>query len=115
MSSFANENSNNLILNNDCHINNTNQFEKVQNTYSVTFIRNALQIVRDPNKTAYDRLPSGETIAAFANRYANERYKTKLESKRYRMKRKRQQKRIEGILFQNCEPVFKKRKKTKHA
>ena len=62
-------------------------------------LRISLKLVRDPNKNAFDFLPSGETIGEFANRYAVERYTGKLETKREQAKESRRQKRKLGILW----------------
>jgi hypothetical protein len=62
-------------------------------------IRVCLKIVRDISKTAFDLLPSGETIGEFANRYAVERYTRKIESKRERARECRKIKRNRGILY----------------
>lgn len=56
-------------------------------------LRTSLKIVRDPTKNAFDILPTGETIGAFANRQAIERYARKVESKRERARETRRQKR----------------------
>jgi len=45
-------------------------------------IRSMLKVIRDPSKTAYDLLPTGETIGAFANRHAVETYVRKNVIKR---------------------------------
>lgn len=62
-------------------------------------LREYLKIVRDPSKTAYDMLPSGETIGEFANRHAVERYARKIESKRERARESRRKKRKAGKLY----------------
>lgn len=62
-------------------------------------LRGSLKIVRDTSKTAYDSLPTGETIGEFANRYALQRYSRKVESKRERARETRKQKRTMGILY----------------
>lgn len=62
-------------------------------------LRSSLKIVRDPSKTAYDFLPSGESLGAFANRHAVERYSRKVESKRERARETRRRKRKAGILY----------------
>lgn len=56
-------------------------------------LRSSLKIIRDPAKTAFDMLPSGETIGAFANRHAIDRYARKVESKRERARETRMKKR----------------------
>ena len=57
-------------------------------------LRQTLKIVRDPTKTAFDRLDSGETLGSFANFHAVERYKRKVESKRVRARVTRKLKRV---------------------
>ena len=52
-------------------------------------LRAALKIVRDPTKSAFDYLPTGETIGAFANRHAIARYSRKIENKRERARESR--------------------------
>ena len=56
-------------------------------------LRTSLKIIRDPSKTAFDMLPSGETLGAFANRHAIDRYARKVESKRERARETRMKKR----------------------
>lgn len=56
-------------------------------------LRSSLKIIRDPAKTAFDMLPSGETLGAFANRHAIDRYARKVESKRERARETRLKKR----------------------
>jgi hypothetical protein len=56
-------------------------------------LRQTLKVVRDPTKTAFDRLASGETLGSFANFHAVERYKRKVESKRVRARVNRSLKR----------------------
>jgi hypothetical protein len=68
-------------------------------TFSTAHLRCALKIVRDPTKNAYDHLSSGETIGNFANIYAVERYRRKVESKRERARETRKLKRKIGILY----------------
>jgi hypothetical protein len=69
-------------------------------------LRGSLKIVRDPSKTAFDFLPTGETLGAFANRHAVDRYSRKVESKRERARETRRRKRKAGILY----PCEKKRR-----
>jgi len=69
-------------------------------------LRGSLKIVRDPSKTAYDFLPNGETLGAFANRHAVDRYSRKVESKRERARETRRRKRKAGIIY----PREKKRR-----
>ena len=52
-------------------------------------LRCCLKIVRDPTKTAYDVLPTGETIGSFANKEAVDRYIRKIKSKRQRARESR--------------------------
>ena len=56
-------------------------------------IRTYLKIIRDSSKTAYDVLPSGESLGSFANRHAVERYIKKVENKRERARETRRKKR----------------------
>lgn len=56
-------------------------------------LRTSLKIIRDPNRTAFDVLPSGETLGSFANRHAIDRYARKVESKRERARETRLKKR----------------------
>lgn len=60
--------------------------------YDTTNLRISLKIVRDPTKNAYDLLPSGETIGAFANKHALARYARKIENKRERAREIRKKK-----------------------
>ena len=62
-------------------------------------LRLCLKITRDPGKTAYDLLPTGETIGEFANRYAVDRYKRKIESKKFSARENRKNKRREANSF----------------
>lgn len=55
-------------------------------------LRTNLKTVRDPTKTAYDLLPSGESIGSFANKHAVARYRSKIEGKRQRARETRKQK-----------------------
>ena len=53
--------------------------------FNPVFVRNALRVVRDPNKTAFDHLfTTDQTIGRFANEYALFRYRTTVSSKRKR-------------------------------
>jgi hypothetical protein len=70
-----------------------------QNPPSTADLRCSLKTLRDPSKTAFDLLPSGETIGSFANRCAVERYTRKIESKRERARETRRRKRKRGILY----------------
>jgi len=56
-------------------------------------LRSSLKVVRDPTKTAFDVLPTGETLGSFANRHAIDRYARKVESKRERARETRMKKR----------------------
>lgn len=56
-------------------------------------LRSSLKIIRDPTKTAFDHLPTGETLGAFANRHAVDRYARKVKSKRDRARETRLKKR----------------------
>ena len=56
-------------------------------------LRCFLKIVRDASKTAFDLLPSGETLGAFANKHAVARYSRKIENKRERARESRRFKR----------------------
>jgi hypothetical protein len=56
-------------------------------------LRSSLKIVRDPSRTAYDLLPTGETLGSFANRQAVDRYARKVEQKRHRAAQTREQQR----------------------
>lgn len=80
-------------------VNNNNQFQDIQNIYTTKYIRNALKMIRVENKTAYDSLPSGETVGAFSNRYALDKYTKKLIRKRDRMRITRRNKKINEIIF----------------
>lgn len=70
-------------------------------------IRSLLKIVRDPSKTAYDLLPNGEMIGAFANKHAVESHirKKQMKCEKAREVRKRVQ----------SETGPKARKKAKHS
>lgn len=67
-------------------------------------LRATLKIVRDSNKTAYDLLPSGETIGSFANRQAVERHLRKVENKRERARESRRRKRSREAEKKNASP-----------
>lgn len=56
-------------------------------------LRSSLKVVRDPTKTAFDVLPTGETLGSFANRHAIDRYARKVEGKRERAREIRMKKR----------------------
>lgn len=56
-------------------------------------LRSSLKIIRDPTKTAFDLLPTGETLGAFANRHAVDRYARKVKNKRDRARETRLKKR----------------------
>lgn len=66
--------------------------EEEEEDYEGAKLRVSLKIVRDPTKTAYDVLPSGETIGAFANKHAVARYARKIENKRERAREIRKKK-----------------------
>ena len=66
--------------------------EEGEGEHDTTNLRISLKIVRDPTKTAYDLLPSGETIGAFANKHALARYARKIENKRERAREIRKKK-----------------------
>lgn len=73
-----------------------------ETTYELSSnLRSSLKIVRDPGKTAYDVLPTGETLGSFANRNAVERYARKVESKRERARETRRKKRKAGIMYRS--------------
>lgn len=55
-------------------------------------IRRLLKIVRDSTKTAYDQLPNGKTIGAFAHDHAVSRYSSRLDSKRIQARQNRRRK-----------------------
>jgi hypothetical protein len=55
-------------------------------------LRHTLKIIRDSVKNAFDILPSGETLGAFANKQAVECYARKIERKRERARETRQKK-----------------------
>lgn len=69
-------------------------------------VRALLKIVRDPSKTAYDLLPTGETVGSFANKHAVENYIHKNIVKRQNAKEFRKRKRITKIM--NKKPTPKK-------
>jgi hypothetical protein len=75
-----------------------NAMPLTQGTIAESDLRLSLKIVRDPTKTAFDVLPSGETIGEFANRHAVERYTRKVENKRERARESRRKKRRSGII-----------------
>lgn len=64
-------------------------------------LRFALKIVRDPSKTAFDKLSSGDSLGTFANLYALRRYARKVEAKRDRARETRKLKRKNVILCQS--------------
>ena len=64
----------------------------VQNEIAAN-LRTSLKVVRDPCKNAFDLLPTGETIGAFANKHAVDRYIRKVENKRERARETRRKKR----------------------
>lgn len=72
-------------------------------------LRGSLKIIRDPTKTAFDILPTGESLGAFANKHAVDRYSRKVENKRERARETRKKKRHSEII---CNPA-KKRKTLK--
>jgi len=73
-------------------------------------LRGSLKIVRDPSKNAFDYLSTGETIGAFANKHAVDRYARKVENKRERARETRKKKRTLEIIYK----TEKKRKLTHH-
>ncbi len=60
-------------------------------------LRGCMKMVRDPSKTAFDLLPTGETIGSFANKYAVSRYSRNVESKRARARVAKNKHRRSGI------------------
>jgi hypothetical protein len=62
-------------------------------------LRGSLKIVRDPSKNAFDILPTGETLGAFANKHAVARYSRKVENKRERARETRKKKRNSEIIY----------------
>lgn len=73
---------------------------------STTNLRSYLKIIRDPSKTAYDLLPSGETIGSFANRHAVDRYARKVKSKRERARETRMKKRRVGTSKKSAKETY---------
>jgi hypothetical protein len=64
------------------------------------YIRHALKMIREEEKTAYDSLPSGETFGAFSNRYVLNKYIRKKINKREQARNtRRKKKKRNEIIF----------------
>jgi hypothetical protein len=59
-------------------------------------IRSLLKIIRDRTKTAYDTLPSGETLGEVANKEAIAQYSRKIKRKRERARESRSLKKMKN-------------------
>ncbi len=60
-------------------------------------LRSYLKMVREPKNSAFDLLPNGQSIGAFANKHAVTRYARTIESKREQARASRQQGRKRDI------------------
>lgn len=60
-------------------------------------VRSLLKLVRDPSKTAFDLLPTGETLGSFANRHVVEAYVRQILMKRETAQRSRERNRNQRL------------------